>query len=283
MIGSVIGDVIGSKYEFEFNKPNYDFELFTSESAFTDDTVCSVAVANSILSDDSFKNSLLKYCKLYPNAGYGSRFSNWVMATNPMPYDSYGNGSAMRVGPVGWGYNTLEEVLEKAKESAECSHNHLEGIRGAQAVAACVFLARTGSTKNQIKFYIESNFGYNLNLNMDELRKYYEFNELCQDTVPQAIYTFLESTSFEDSIRKAIYIGGDSDTLACINGSIAEAYYKEIPKYIIVETIKRLDDTLRKILIPFLETFGDSSIFKSVMHESAKFKFDSTFKRSKKI
>jgi len=215
-----------------------------------------IALADSIMSKVKYVLKLKEYYKKYPGKGYGGSFHKWAASVSMEPYNSFGNGSAMRVSPVGWAYNSLEEVLEKAKESAEVTHNHPEGIKGAQATAASIFLARTGNSKEAIKEYIELNFGYDLNLEIEELRSTYSFDESCQGTVPQAIYTFLISDSFEDSIRKAIYIGGDSDTLACINGSIAEAFCGGISKDITKEIYARLDDKLLGVLNNFLQKYN---------------------------
>lgn len=254
MIGAIAGDIIGSIYEFDDEKPEYDFPLFTENSHFTDDTILSVALADSILNNEDYRFKLYEYYHRYPYGGYGGFFHIWAKVRNSPPYNSYGNGSAMRVSPVAWAYNDLETVLAKAKESAEVTHNHPEGIKGAQATASAIFLARSGSSKNEIKEYIEKNFEYFLDFDLEELRKNYTFNETCQRTVPQAIYTFLISDSFEDSIRKAIYIGGDSDTLACINGSIAEAYYG-IPEPIVEIVRQKLDDHLLKIVNNFTDKY----------------------------
>jgi ADP-ribosylglycohydrolase len=191
---------------------------------------------------------LREYHNIYPDCGYGSMFRKWAMGRIKRPYNSWGNGSAMRVSPVGWAYNDIDTVLQKAKESAEITHNHPEGIKGAQATALSIYLARMKKTKEEIKNEIERRFSYNLNFDLESLRKYYKFNESCQQTVPQAIYTLLISENFEDSIRKAIYIGGDSDTLACINGSIAEAYYGGVPLGIKQETFSRLDKLLTEVV-----------------------------------
>lgn len=258
MLGAITGDIIGSVYEFDSLKPEYDFPLFTEESFFTDDTVLTIALADSILSGIDYKTKLLEYYHLYPDCSYGLRFRDWTNSDNPQPYNSWGNGSAMRVSPVGWAYNDLETVLQKAKESAEVTHNHPEGIKGAQATAASIFLARTKKSKKEIKEFVEKTFNYNLDLDIEDLRKNYQFNESCQDTVPQAIFTFLVSDSFEDSIRKAIYIGGDSDTLAAINGSIAEAYYSGVPEEIKSEVYKRLDARLKNIIDRFVRKFMNS-------------------------
>ena len=182
-------------------------------------------------------------------------FHQWARSKNPQSYNSWGNGSAMRVSPVGWAYNDLDTVLQKAKESAEVTHNHPEGIKGAQATAASIFIDRTGKSKTKIKEYVEQNFNYDLNINLEDLRKNYRFNESCQETVPQAIYTFLISGSFEDSIRKVIYIGGDSDTLAAINGSIAEAFYGGVPDEIVKDVYKRIDNRIPIILKDFRDKY----------------------------
>lgn len=236
MLGAIIGDVVGSVYEWN-NIKTKDFELFKPNCFFTDDTVMTVAVAKALLvtrekaaeskNKASFKKELVKqmqdFSRRYPNRGYGGMFAQWLAAENPKPYNSFGNGSAMRVSPCGYIAVELEEALELAKASAEVTHNHPEGIKGAQAVAAAIFLALRES-KEKIKQYIEENF-YMLDKTIDEIRPDYSFNETCQETVPQAIQAFLESDSFEDAIRNAISLGGDSDTLAAITGSIAWAYY----------------------------------------------------------
>ncbi len=255
MLGAIAGDIIGSVYEFDSHKPEYNFPLFNNESKFTDDTVLTVALADSILSGIDYKTKLLEYYHLYRDCSYGLRFHVWANNKNPQPYDSWGNGSAMRASLVGWAYDDLETVLQKAKESAEVTHNHLEGIKGTQATATAIFLSRTGESKEFIRDYLTKNFNYNLDLDIEDLRKNYQFNESCQETVPQAIFTFLISDSFEDSIRKAIYIGGDSDTLACINGSIAEAFFGGVPENIVEEIYKRLNDKLLIIVNKFTDKY----------------------------
>lgn len=254
MLGAIAGDIIGSVYEFDDEKPDYDFVLFTDKSDFTDDSILTIALADSILSNSDYKLKLYEYYHRYPHGGYGGMFHRWAKVKNSPPYNSYGNGSAMRVSPVAWAYNDLDTVLFKAKESAEVTHNHPEGIKGAQSTAAAIFLARSGKSKNEIKKFIEKEFNYFLDFDLEDLREYYTFNETCQQTVPQAIFTFLISENFEDSIRKAIYIGGDSDTLACINGSIAEAFYG-IPDTIVRETISRLDVQLLKVVNEFRDRY----------------------------
>ena len=255
MLGAIAGDIIGYVYEFEEGKPKYNFKLFKPDSRFTDDTVLTVALADSILSGVDYKTKLSEYYNLYLHCSYGMRFHSWAQSVDKKPYNSWGNGSAMRVSPVAWAYDELKTVLVKAKESAEVTHNHPEGIKGAQATAAAIFLARKGELKSYIQDYVEKEFGYNLNFELEELRENYQFDESCQKTVPQAIFTFLISESFEDSIRKAIYIGGDSDTLACINGSIAEAFYHRVPKKMISEITRRLDKRLLMITKEFCEKY----------------------------
>jgi ADP-ribosylglycohydrolase len=255
MVGAIAGDIIGSVYEFDNFKPEIDFPLFTDTSEFTDDTVLTAALADSILIGTDYKFRIKEFARLYSDCSYGSSFVRWAFGSNIKPYNSWGNGSAMRVSPVGWAYNDIETVLIKAKESAEITHNHPEGIKGAQATALAIFLARTGIAKQEIKDEIEKRFDYKLNLDLEDLRKNYKFNESCQGTVPQAIYTFLVSDNFEDSIRKAIYIGGDSDTLACINGSIAEAFYKGVPQEIKIMVFKKLDALLTRVVKEFSDKF----------------------------
>jgi ADP-ribosylglycohydrolase len=255
MIGAIAGDIIGSVYEFTNFKPEIDFPLFTDTSEFTDDTVLTAALADSILTRTGYKFRIKEYARLYSDCSYGSSFVRWAFSSNNQPYNSWGNGSAMRVSPVAWAYNDTETVLIKAKQSAEITHNHPEGIKGAQATALAIFLSRKGEAKQEIKNEIEKRFGYNLNLDLEDLRKNYTFNESCQGTVPQAIYTFLISEDFEDSIRKAIYIGGDSDTLACINGSIAEAFYKGVPEEIKIMIFKKLDNFLTRVVEEFSDKF----------------------------
>lgn len=250
MIGAVIGDVIGSVYEFD-NVKTKEFELFQKDSIYTDDSVLTFAVVKSILDDESYLDNVKDFGRRYSDAGYGGMFKQWLFSDNVNPYNSYGNGSAMRVSSVGFLFDTMEDVLHHAELSASITHNHPEGIKGAQATALSIFLARTGNSKEQIKHEIETRFGYDLNRTLDEIRPTYQFNESCQKTVPEAIIAFLESTDFEDAIRNAISLGGDSDTLACICGGIAEAFYGEIPDYILTETLIRLPQKFIDILNQF--------------------------------
>lgn len=239
MIGAIIGDIVGSRFEWN-NHRSEEFTLLTEKSFFTDDTVLTIATADCLLHSKDYTETYQNYARKYPNSGFGGMFRKWMNASHPKPYGSFGNGSAMRVSPVGWFYSSLDETLKEAKKSAEVTHNHLEGIKGAQAIAAAIFLSRKGSSKQELQSYIESNFHYQLDFDITVLRNSYEFDETCQGSVPQSIYCFLISNSFEDAIRKSISIGGDSDTIACITGSLAEAFYGNIPDEILIETYKRL-------------------------------------------
>jgi ADP-ribosylglycohydrolase len=249
MLGAVAGDIIGSLYEIN-NIKTKDFDLLNPNSIFTDDTVLTVAVADKLLNGGSYEEHLKTYYHRYSTRGYGKSFRSWAKGEIVGAYNSYGNASAMRVSPVGYAFNNLEQVLLEAKNSAEVTHNHPEGIKGAQAVAASIFLARKGTNRNDIKSYIETNFNYNLSQSLDEIRPNYKFDVSCQGSVPQAIIAFLESTNFEDAIRNAISIGGDSDTIACITGSIAEAFYGGVPvfiaEYVISKLTKHLYTTVDK-------------------------------------
>jgi ADP-ribosylglycohydrolase len=255
MLGAIIGDIIGSSYEFEGIKTT-DFQLFTSASRFTDDTVMTVAVADCILHDLEYAKTFKEYGRRYPNAGYGGRFGSWLQSPDSKPYNSYGNGSAMRVSPVGFAFDTLDDVLREAERSASTTHNHPEGIKGAQAIASAIFLARTGKGKNEIREFIEKRFGYGLGCTLDEIRPDYRFDETCQGSVPEAIIAFLESNDYEDAIRKAISLGGDADTLACMAGGIAEAFYKKISPNITRRAKKILDKELLAIMDEFIGRFG---------------------------
>lgn len=250
MIGAIAGDIIGSVYESHCLKTT-EFALFTPNSTFTDDTVLTVAVADCILHGKGYATTFKQYVRRYPYAGYGGLFLRWASSDSLAPYDSFGNGSAMRVSPVGFAFDTMDEVLAEARRSAEVTHNHPEGIKGAQAVAAAIFLARKGESKSNIRDFIENNFGYSLHQTLDEIRPHYYFDETCEGSVPQAIMAFLESNSFEDAVRKAISLGGDSDTLGCMAGGIAQAYYKAIPADIIKEVKDRLPPELLAIVEEF--------------------------------
>lgn len=254
LLGGIAGDIIGSIYEF--NPVRFkDFELFKSNSTYTDDTVMTIANAEWLLSKGVLMDIMRKYGHKYPGAGYGGMFYDWLKSRCPKPYNSFGNGSAMRVSPVGWAFDTLEETLEAAKQSAEITHNHPEGIKGAQATAACIFMARTGKSKQEIKEYVETKFGYDLSRTCNEIRPTYQFNESCQGTVPESIIAFLESTDFESAIRLTVSLGGDADTMGAITGAIAEAYYNVIPEHIKNEVLKRLPEEFINVLREFYNRF----------------------------
>jgi len=232
MLGAICGDVIGSVYE-GINVKHTGFPLFRDDCRYTDDTTLTIAVADAIMNGKDYADTIREYGRAHPLAGYGSSFMAWLDNPNAGPYDSWGNGSAMRVSPVAWLFDTLEEVLIEAENTAAVTHNHPEGIKGAQAIASAIFMARTDSSKEDIKLYVESTFGYDLNRTIDEIRPTYEFDVSCAGSCPEAIIAFLESENYEDCIRKGISIGGDSDTIAAMAGSIAEAYYNDIPREII--------------------------------------------------
>lgn len=255
IIGAVIGDVIGSVYEWN-NVKTTDFDLFHHNCRFTDDTVLTIAVADSILNKKDFAKSIWEYGRKYRGRGYGGRFRNWLKTSEMEPYESFGNGSAMRASAVGFAFSDMETVLDVAKQSAEVTHNHPEGIKGAQAVASAIFLARHGKSKQEMKEYINSTFNYDLDFTLDEIRPTYNFDVTCQGSVPQAIVAFLESSDFENAIRLAISIGGDSDTIACITGGIASAYYKEIPKMLHEFVASKLTNEFIEIMNQFDEKFN---------------------------
>ena len=248
MYGAISGDMIGAPYEFDRGDKTKVFPLFIRSSQFTDDSVMTIAVAEALMDtmgqdDDKIKAALItsmrKWGEKYPHAGYGARFIHWLRAADPKPYGSFGNGSAMRVSAAGWRYKSLEETRHMAALTAEVTHNHPEGIKGAEATAAAIYLARTGRNKEEIKAYIVREFGYDLTRTCDEIRPDYRHVESCQQTVPEAITAFLEGKDFEDVIRSAVSLGGDCDTLTCIAGSMAEAMYG-IPAPIREECRKRL-------------------------------------------
>jgi ADP-ribosylglycohydrolase len=252
ILGAIAGDVIGSVFEFN-NVKTTDFDLFTHGSCPTDDSILTFATMDSILNNIDFAQAYQKYGRKYPDpaGGYGERFFQWIYEEPPKPYNSWGNGSAMRISPVGWAYESLEEVLFHAKRSAEVTHNHPEGIKGAQAAASAIFLARTGKNKDEIKRYITAAYNYDLERKIDDIRPEYEFEVSCQRSVPEAIIAFLESTDYESAVRLAVSLGGDSDTIACITGGIAEAYYKTIPDYIIKNVLRVIPNELLAILKAF--------------------------------
>lgn len=249
MKGSILGDIIGSSYEFR-NTKDYYFKLFTHHSKFTDDSVLTIATMDVLLEKYSFNVAYKRWFRKYPNAGFAPRFREWGRSDTTLPYNSWGNGSAMRVSPIALWYDTIEQTLVMAKQSAMCTHNHPEGIKVAQATAAVIFMARQKSTKEEIRNYIQSTFGYELRFTIDSIRPHYTFDVSCQGSVPQAIVAFLESTSFEDCIRKAVSIGGDSDTIACVAGGMAEAYYG-IPE----ELERKLEEYLTEEMLGKINKF----------------------------
>jgi ADP-ribosylglycohydrolase len=254
MLGAIAGDVIGSVHEHLGTKST-DFVLFAPGCRFTDDTVLAVAVAECLLSGLDYVDTFHEYVLAYPNAGYSRQFFHWARSGSRNPYNSWGNGAAMRVPAVGHAFDSLDDVLAHAARSAEVTHNHPEGVKGAQATAAAVFMARHGESKRTIKKSLERLFGYNLSLSLDELRPGYEFDVSCQGTVPPAIIAFLESNGYEDAVRKAISLGGDADTLACIAGAIAEAHYGGVPAHITAQTLAVLDGRLRSVVARFCERY----------------------------
>ena len=258
MYGAILGDIIGSPYEFDQGNKTKEFPLFSESSTFTDDTVMTIAVAEAFMGtlDDEkvirhrLIQSMQKWGHRYPGAGYGVRFCDWLESNDPQPYNSWGNGSAMRVSAVAWLFDNLDTVRRMARISADVTHNHPEGIKGAEATAAAIYLGRTGHSKNEIKAYIESEFQYDLSRTCDEIRPNYYHVESCQETVPEAITAFLEGNSFEDVIRTAVSLGGDCDTLTCIAGAIAEGFYG-VPDELKQQCKEYLDDALNDILVRF--------------------------------
>ncbi len=255
MLGAIAGDVIGSVHEGTGTKVK-EFPLFTADSTFTDDSVLTVAVADCLVNGGDYTGCFHRYFHAYPDAGFGLGFARWAMTGAREPYNSFGNGSAMRVSPVGYAFNTLEETIEEARRSAAVSHDHPEGIRGAQAVAAAVFLARTGHDKPLIRAELEQRFGYDLRRRLSEIRPRYRFDVSCQGSVPESIIAFLEGEDYEDAVRNAISLGGDADTMACIAGAIAEAYYGGVPAAVADETRERLDRPLCQVVERFESCYG---------------------------
>ncbi len=270
MYGAILGDIIGSPYEFDQNNiKTKEFPLFNKYSYFTDDTIMTLAIADGFMKaglnaePDKIKEdvvqSMQKYGRMFPDGGYGARFIGWLFSPCPAPYNSLGNGSAMRVSSVAWLYDDLDQVRTMARISAEVTHNHPEGIKGAEATAAAIFLARTGHDKKFIKNYIEAEFDYDLHRTCDEIRPTYHHVETCMETVPEAIIAFLESTDFEDAIRNAVSLGGDCDTLTAITGSIAEAFYP-LPDALRKEVKERLPQVLLDILSAFDHILAEKGI-----------------------
>lgn len=254
MIGAIAGDIIGSVYEWN-NIKTKEFPLFSDKSVFTDDSILTIALADSILTGTPYVDNLKTFYRLYPHGGYGGSFHRWARSSRSEPYNSWGNGAAMRISPVGYAFNDLNTVVQKAKEFTEVTHNHPEGIKGGEATAAAIFMARSGRTKEEIKEYIQETFHYDLNRHVDEIRPTYRFNESSQETVPQAIRAFIDSIDFEDAIRTAISLGGDSDTLACITGGIAQSFYGLVPDMIQQKVYSILDNRLGEITRRFMKRY----------------------------
>ncbi len=249
-MGAIAGDVIGSVHEGGAPQEK-NFPLFVPRSTFTDDTVLTVAIASAIIQGKDYGSAIRQWGRRYPHAGYGGWFRNWLFGDDARPYNSFGNGSAMRVSAIGWAFDDYDLVVNEAGKSAEVTHNHPEGIKGAQAVAAAVLFARTGKSKRQIRALLSERFGYPCSLSVRELRRQGGFDITCQGTLPAAAAAFLESTDFEDAVRNAVSLGGDADTLACIAGAMAEAFYGGVPADIQREVVRRLDDALRTEIFAF--------------------------------
>ena len=255
-LGAIAGDIVGSIYEFTPSK-SVDFDLFTPWSNFTDDTVMTLAVAKWLMEDEAHTPSYLIFCMQelgakYPDAGYGARFAGWLCEDDPQPYNSWGNGAGMRVSPVGLYARTLDEALALAAVTASVSHNHPEGVKGAQAIAACMFLCRQGKSKEEIKKYVENTFFYDLNRTISEIRPRYEFDVSCQGSVPESIIAFMEGNSFEEVVRLAVSLGGDADTQGCMAGAIASCLFP-IPNEVVEKCRGILTEDLREINDKFMD------------------------------
>lgn len=269
MYGAILGDIIGSPFEFDRGYKTKKFEFFTRGCGFTDDSVMTVAVAEALIAvgpdadekeiEDAVVANMQDWGRRYPNAGYGGKFWHWLRDNKPKPYGSYGNGSAMRVSAAGWLYPTIERTREVARWTAAVTHNHPEGIKGAEATASCIFLARSGASKEDMRDYVEQEFHYDLSRTLNEIRPYYHHVESCQQTVPEAITAFLEAEDFEDALRNAVSLGGDTDTLAAITGSIAEAFFG-IPAVLKAECRNRIDPEMNRVLDAFDEVLGRNNL-----------------------
>jgi ADP-ribosylglycohydrolase len=254
MLGAIAGDIIGSVYEFHPIK-SMDFPLFSKRSEWTDDSVLTLAVAETLLTGRPYKETMREFALAHSDAGFGGMFRQWFTTQGSQPYNSYGNGSAMRVSPVGWAFDTLEETMAEAQRSAEVTHNHPEGIKGAQSVTAAIFMARQGASQAEIRTDLEVRFGYNLHRTYEDIQPSCTFDETCRRSVPEALICVLTATSFEDTIRRAVALGGDADTQAAIAGSIAEALYGGVPADIAREARARLTPQFIGILDAFQEKY----------------------------
>ena len=260
MYGAILGDIIGSRFEFDRGGKTKDFELLTAEDKFTDDSVMTVAIAEALMDagkEASVKEieaacirSMQKWGKAYPFAGYGGRFRVWLRESNPKPYGSYGNGSAMRVSAAGWLYDSLERTREAARATACVSHDHPEGIKGAECTAAVIYMARTGASKEEIADYVTGEFGYDFSESLDEMRKRHEHIESCQDSLPKALRSFMDGVSYEDAVRNAVSLGGDTDTIAAIAGAMAEGFFG-MPVPLADECLSRIRPDMREVVRRF--------------------------------
>jgi len=257
MLGSIIGDIAGSLHEFSGNKDPL-VELFPPVAEVTDDSILTLATAEALLTGRGYDKVYREFGQLYPDpmGGYGMRFREWIWSDDPKPYNSWGNGSAMRVGPIGFAFDDEATVLREAERSAAVTHDHPEGIKGAQATALAIWLARQGASKAEIRAAIGGRFGYDLDRTAEQVRAVYTFNESCQGTVPEALIAFLDADDFEQAIRNAISLGGDADTVACITGGVAQAFFKHIPEVFVREAVRRIPPGLRATLEQFGERYG---------------------------
>ena len=255
MLGAIAGDIIGSVYEGAGLKSE-DFPLFRQDSCFTDDSVLTAAVADAILKDGDYASALRTFGRRHPRAGYGGSFAGWLSSPHQRPYRSWGNGAAMRVSPVGFAFGSPEEVLREARRTAEVTHDHPEGIKGAQATALAVFLGRAGASKTELREEIAGRFGYDIDRRLDHIRPGYRFDISCQGSVPESLIAFLESADYEDALRKAVSLGGDADTMACIAGAVAEAFYGGVPEPVAAEARRRLTADLLEVVERFQARFG---------------------------
>jgi len=254
MLGAMVGDIVGSRFEGQ-KSVEPDFMLFSTQSRFTDDSVLTAAVAEALLEGKPYAEAIRAYAREYPNAGYGARFMDWAFSTATGPYGSMGNGSAMRVSPVGWFFDDLDQVLEHAALSSSVTHDHPEGVKGARAVAAAVYLARTGNSKDHIRDFVRGHMGYDLDMDMKTARKTGS-SVLAPDSVPQALTAFLHAEDFVDAVRKAVSIGGDTDTVAAMAGAVAEAFFGPVPDYVAAEAFTRMDDRLAGVVRRFQARCG---------------------------
>ena len=264
MLGAIAGDIIGSVYE-NFRTKNKDFRLFTPFSTFTDDTVLTVAVADAILRGADYGPTLKSYARRFPLRGFGPGFLRWALSPSDTPGNSFGNGSAMRVSPIAYAFPTEDDVLEQARLSAACSHGHPEGIRGAQATALAVFMARTHASKPEIRSALSTRFGYDLSRSIEDIRPNYHFDPTCPGSVPEALIAFLDSCDFEDAIRNAVSLGGDADTQAAIAGAVAEAFYGSISESILRELSARLKPEFIAVLVEFYRRFGTPPMLRQAL------------------